>query len=340
MDNKHVEQSPTDTITVTRWSDIQSGDQTWLWENKIAIGDLTLISGLGGVGKSYFTCHLSAHVTTGKPWSDGTPCEKGAVVFFPVEGRPEVFKQRLEVNGVDLNKCVHWDNTLLPEGVNLRELAAIEQAIDDAEKATEFPVRLLVVDPVGNFFKGANNDFGVRDVLMPLEKMAARRNIAIVLIAHHGKAKYSVAQHQVLGSVAWVNACRAHWQICRDSLDAQLRYFAPTAKTNHCVDPTAVSFRILGGRVQIEETDIDQLADDLMVESRRGRPPEKRAEVMVWLEELLAGGRKPFREIKAAWESKGFSEDTVERAAEDLGIEKYGRGFGKGKIGFWELPTH
>jgi hypothetical protein len=260
-------------------------------------------------------------------------------VFFPVEGRVDIFKKRLQENGVDLDKCVHWDNTLLPEGVNLKQLAAIEQAIDDAEKETGLPVRLLVVDPVGNFFKGANNDFGVREVLMPLEKMATRRNIAIVLIAHHGKAKHSVAQHQALGSVSWVNACRAHWQICRDQQDAKLRYFAPTAKTNHCVDPSAVSFRITGGRVQIEETDIDILADDLVVEAKRGRPPKKRAEVMTWLEELLADGKKPFREIKAAWEAAGFSEDTVENAAEELGIEKRGQGFGKAKVGYWELPS-
>jgi hypothetical protein len=338
MDNKHVRQSYTGT-TVTRWSDIKDGDLTWLWENKIAIGDVTLISGLGGVGKSYFTCFLASHVTAGKPWPDDTPCERGSVVFFPVEGRTDIFKKRLQENGVDLEKCVHWDNTSLPEEVNLRQLAAIEQAIDDAEKATGLPVRLLAIDPVGNFFKGSNNDFGVREVLMPLEKMAARRGIAIVLIAHHGKAKHSVVQHQALGSVAWVNASRAHWQISRDQQDTKLRYFAPTAKTNHCVDPTALSFRIIGGKVLVEETDIDLLADDLVIEAKRGRPPKKRAEVMLWLEELLAGGKKPFREIRAAWEEAGFSEDTVENAAEELGLEKRAQGFGKEKIGYWELPA-
>jgi len=326
-----------------------------LWENKIAIGDLTLISGDGGVGKSYFACHLAAHVNNGKRWADGTPCEQGAVLFFPIEGKEGVFKRRLVANGVDLDKCLLLKNsqfhdkktkTFIQNNIQLGQLTAIEKAIDDAERTTGLPVRLVVVDPVGNFFGNTNVylDSEVRKVLMPLQDLAEKKNVAILLVAHHGKGKRSASQNQTLGSVALVNTSRAVWQVYRDQQDKDLRYFAPS-KTNDCIDPTAVSFCITKpeGRVQIVDTDIDKTADDLMNESKqetkRGRKPTKLEAATTWLGLTLANGAKPFQEIRAAWEaSEDFSEDTVYGAAENLRVRKWSEGFGKNKVGYWGLP--
>ena len=74
-------------------------------------------------------------------------------------------------------------------------------------------------------------------------------------------------------------------------------------------------------------------------ETNRGRKPTKLAEAAAWLEIMLAGGTKPYQEIKAAWEAKKeFSEDTVDGAAEKLGVERWSEGFGKNKVGYWGLP--
>jgi hypothetical protein len=117
----------------------------------------------------------------------------------------------------------------------------------------------------------------------------------------------------------------------------------PTAKTNHCVDPSGVSFRILGGRVRVEETDVDLLADDIVAEakqtSRRGRPPTLRTAAVLWLENFLAGGKKTSREIMAAGQAAGFSKVILNSAAEELGVKKRGKGFGKQKIGYWIAPA-
>jgi hypothetical protein len=81
-------------------------------------------------------------------------------------------------------------------------------------------------------------------------------------------------------------------------------------------------------------------ADDCMREQQRavGRPPEKRSEAMTWLENFLAGGEKPFKEIEAAWEAVGFSADTIRQAAKKIGVKKRSEGFGKDKVGYWSLP--
>jgi hypothetical protein len=152
-------------VDVVRWSDIEDGEQTWLWENKLAIGDLTLVSGAGSVGKSFFTCYLASHVTNGHDWLDGTPCEKGTVIFFPIEGKQKIFKKRLVANGVNLENCFLWRGASyfdqatkqwIQNPVCLDQRLSIEQALDEVETMTGLPVKLLIADPVGNFLGDVN----------------------------------------------------------------------------------------------------------------------------------------------------------------------------------------
>ena len=222
---------------------------------------------------------------------------------------------------------------------------SIERAIDEWAESTGFPVQFVVADPIGNFVGGAKTgrDPEVRSFLTPLQQIAEKKGIAFILVAHHGKAFHSHSQNQVLESVAFVNTARSVWQIYRDKQDKDLRYFAPS-KCNDCIDPKAVSYRIVAphGEVQIVERDIAKTADDFMLESRQevkpGRPPAKRTEAMTWLENFLADGEKSFKEIETAWEAEGFSEDTMRQAARKLGVKKRSEGFGKDKVGYWSLP--
>ena len=106
---------------------------------------------------------------------------------------------------------------------------------------------------------------------------------------------HTSSQNQVLESVGIVNTARSVWQIYRDKQDKDLLYFAPS-KTNDCIDPKTVSYRILPphGRVEIIGTDIEKTADDFMHEAQqgapRGRKPEKLECCITWLNEFIADG--------------------------------------------------
>ena len=100
-----------------------------------------------------------------------------------------------------MNKCFLLEGTSfydkeskkwIPDAVDLKKRSAIETALDDVEKKSGLPVRLLVIDPVGNFLGDVNTykDSEVRQVLMPLQELAERRGIAILLIAHHGTVSH------------------------------------------------------------------------------------------------------------------------------------------------------
>jgi len=268
-------------IKLTCLTDIEDREPEWFMDNKIPANDLTVISGMGGCGKTYFTCLLASHVTNGEPFPDGHLCDMGNVILFPPEGQRAALKRRLIKNGVDLQKCFILEGeavfdkktqTWVLDPIILSDCPRLEKAIDEAEQKTKHPTRLLIIDPVMSFVgkKSPNYDHEVRQLLSPLQSLADRRKVTIILVAHHGKSEHSSSQNQTSGSVAWVNVPRSAWQIYLDKENNDLRYFAPS-KYNDCIDPTTVSFRIVkpNGVVEIVSMDIVKTADDFMNEQRR-----------------------------------------------------------------------
>ena len=43
----------------------------WLWPGYLAAGNLAILDGDPGLGKSLLTLDLAARLTTGRPWPDG-----------------------------------------------------------------------------------------------------------------------------------------------------------------------------------------------------------------------------------------------------------------------------
>jgi transcriptional regulator with AAA-type ATPase domain len=51
----------------TPLSEIETQQLTWLWENRIPQGKITLLEGDPGMGKSLLALDIAAHVSTGRP---------------------------------------------------------------------------------------------------------------------------------------------------------------------------------------------------------------------------------------------------------------------------------
>src|SRR5260370_1047226 len=49
----------------------------WLWPGYLATGNLAILDGDPGLGKSLITLDLAPRVTTGRPWPDGTTNPSG-----------------------------------------------------------------------------------------------------------------------------------------------------------------------------------------------------------------------------------------------------------------------
>lgn len=333
-------------------SEVEAKPVKWLWENKIPRGNLSMIAGPGGVGKSFWTINMAAHITNGADWADGTPCEEGSVLFFHGEdGLADVYKQRFAANGVKENRVafikdkeVSSGNGVTKSSITVEEIEVIRQAILDTARQTGVPVKAVFIDPITNYLGRVhrNSGDGIRSVLRPLQQLAEEMDVSFVLVHHFVKGKRSDFQQLVSGSSAFVECCRAVWAVSHDSGDENKRYFAPV-KFNYGCNPTAVSYRIgTSGKVEVLETDIhktgEEITDEIAASKKAGRPQKALAEASRWLVDLLNEGEKPVKEIYVAAEAQGFSERTVDRAKEALGVKSTRRGFGKDSYSVWSLP--
>jgi len=334
-------------------SDVKRKPIRWLWENKILRGALSLITGLGGVTKTYWTVYMASCITNGRDWADGSPCELGSVLFFyGEEGIADVYLERLEANGVDRSKVVFWDGMVDEDNehsevdVSLKMVAEIENAIKATAERTGVPVQLVVVDPISNYWGGINENSNaeVRSVLKRLQRLADKTGVAFVLIQHTGKSGKSHAQQKVLGSTGIVAACRAVWGVFVDPDDRHVRLFAPV-KVNIGHNHTAVSYRIsASGKVEIIDGSIPDLtADDIESAQQaarreaRNQRPSKRDECAMWLWNLLFDGEKPAKEVYELGKAQGYSEPTIDRAKTELEIESKRVGFGKEGHIVWKI---
>jgi RecA-family ATPase len=159
--------------------DIERRPVEWLWDNKILAGELTVIAGKGSAGKSLLTYAIASHVTNGTDFIDGTPCQRGSVLFFPPEGRESTLREHVEANGVKLDYCRMIEGkTVMQDGenvldVSLLDITTIENAITEMEKISGLAVRVLIIDPIFNFWDGkkdANSDADVRSILKPRQR--------------------------------------------------------------------------------------------------------------------------------------------------------------------------
>jgi hypothetical protein len=150
---------------------------------------------------------------------DGERSNLASVVFLDAENPTDcILVPRLQASGCDLNR-VHIitgrtiktdDGKTVPAGITLEDMGTIERAIDRVPDC-----RLQVVDPVGSYLGSRTDshpDNEVRGVLQPLADLAMRKQIAVLLIAHHRKQDSGFADDLVLGSMAtWRGCCVMTW---------------------------------------------------------------------------------------------------------------------------------
>src|SRR5438876_1175940 len=65
--------------------DVSPEPVEWLWRGRLPLGKLVILDGDPGLGKSSTALDIAAHVTTGRAFPDGCPCERGSVVLLTAE---------------------------------------------------------------------------------------------------------------------------------------------------------------------------------------------------------------------------------------------------------------
>ena len=145
---------------------------TWLWANRLPIGELTLMDGDPGLGKSLVSLDLAARVTRGDAFPDGLSQgpPRSVVLMNAEDGLGDTVRGRLVAASADLERVEVFQREpgspffYLPD-----ELPQIESVVLRCRPA------LLVIDPIMCFLSPKVNlccDRSVRAALAPLANLA------------------------------------------------------------------------------------------------------------------------------------------------------------------------
>lgn len=292
---------------IIRGSDVDPKKVSWLWQDRVPHGFLTLFAGRTSVGKSFITLDLAARLSNGAdlPDSAGQCVEQANTLIISEDSHEYVLSPRLHELGADMDRICF----LTWEAMASFTLSNLEM-LDDAYEAAGLP-RLVVVDPPTNFLgqKDEHKNAEVRGVLMGMSIWAMKHDVAVVLITHCNKGvkKEMAALDRIIGSVAWASTSRIAHLMAPDPDDPSRCIFVPL-KSN--IGPV-----VKGLAYRIEATDTLAIVRWLGEADMTG-------------DQALQGAAKPRRVTAAEWLIEQFRErlewpsDELFRAANEAGISR------------------
>lgn len=320
-------------------ADVRPRQVRWLVPELIPLRALTLVAGVGGLGKSTWLLARAAELSR-----EGI----ATIVVSFEDTAAEVIRPRLEAAGADLQKV--FDLVLANGGIDTvqlpRHLDQLRALMVDAD------AKLIVFDPVVAALEtsfDAHKDQHVRAVLAQLTATVEELDAAAVLVGHLNKAPSTDAYIRVANSVAFWNACRSVVLITEDGGDDDTLRLVAQRKANWArlrpVERHRLEEIVLPGTLDPETGEaivtsrmsFVEVADDLDGADVLGPKTTKTETAETLLAAILADGEWHESDaVKKVMEAAGYKERTLQRAAAYLHVENERRRFPS--VTFWRIP--
>lgn len=320
-------------LEIIKASDVTVREIEWLWYPFIPYGKVTILQGDPGDGKSLMVLKLAAMLTKGEsmPFTDGEGQEPINVIYQSSEDdADDTIVPRFLRSGGDPEKLLFInEKEKFLSFSDERILAALEQT----------KARLLILDPLSAYIgEGTqlNSANAVRAQFRPLIEIAKRLRCAILVIHHQNKQIGQKAINRSTGSGDVIAASRSGLIIARTDRDHPDERILAQVKCN--VGPTgnAILFSVSNGEVEWlseESRTADEVLGNVFT-GASGRSDTQLQAAKEALQQLLADGPKPQREIMERIKGAGIGESTAKKAKALLAI----RSEKQGSMWFWSLP--
>jgi hypothetical protein len=296
----------------------------WLWPQWLPLGVLTLLGSDAGVGKTRFCADLLRRIYHGLPWPDGTPATlpagSGALWVAADNQHPELgtlpgaFGFPPEALALNATRANPFGGTMLDSPEDLR---LFERHVERSG------VRLVFIDTCLNATeRSANKPEDAAAFFKPLQEIAARRQVGMVVLTHLNAGGTPLGRRVVA-------QCRVAMQLERPDPEGQphRRKLHVTKSNSLYPPPLGVTMGATGNQYDDRPPCPPEEGD---------KDPPRLAEAVQLLRNCLGTGQgMALYKVRQAAEDKGFTAGTLYRAKTRLGVEEYTR---KGKK-WWRVAA-
>jgi putative DNA primase/helicase len=314
--NGHIDYATfTDSdLGIIRARTVQESPIDWLWKYRFARGEMALLAGDGGLGKSSLLLSIASLITTGGEWPDGAGhAALGDVVIVSAEdSRETTLKPRLIALKANLDRIVFVTakKAIRKEGqpavvnpVSLQDLDYWREILKRVPGC-----KMLIIDPLPSYLGRGVNDAknsDLRAVVEPfIDEVTRPAGVCFVANTHlnkNGDAKTPL--HRITGSMAYGALPRNVHIVVRDRDRPERRLFVQ-GKCNIAPDDlpavvyTLVKATIPSPNGEIETAypvfDAETVKVDLQEAMgggghKRGPEPIKTTEIARFLVEFMKG---------------------------------------------------
>lgn len=328
-------------------ADVEQQEIDWIWYPILARGEITIIEGDPGGGKSYLTQMVSRAICDGEELPEffkNTAVDpvQGKVAYFDMENSAGTVTKKRLVN----NKLQNQNNFYQEEEpFSWSDVDRMTQVYEALERIKP---TLVVFDTMNTYLGGAvdtGRANSSQEAMFPLREIATRFNCAVAVIRHLVKSKKDKsALHAGQGSIAFAGFVRIVATVGKLPDDPDMGAIAVT-KCNLAPMPRDVlTFEInklpdMKGekdrsRFKWGELVKDVDANDIIKTPEKNSDKEDAEE---FLRDVLDEGPHDVKKLEVMAEKRGISRRTLQRAADAVGVKKKVTGFGKERVSEWSL---
>jgi hypothetical protein len=335
-------ESPAPRADLLYLADVEHRSVEWLWQDRLAAGTVSVLSGDPGSGKTWVALAIAAALSTGRTPgpTDATtsstnvipPC---TIVYACADYvGSELIRPRFLSLGGDPARLVLLRgvaSSLAPGAFNLSNTAILEDALEQTG------ARLLILDPLHCYLAGSDRHraHGAAHVFENLARLAEKHRCCILLVRHlRRRGRNSTA-------VELSSAVRTEFLV-GSTPDAPGISALVQTKSNLGPLARSLGYRIDPSRDQPFDPPFHWTGsskftpEDLQTERPVGAGTPKRKLAAEWLRLQLSDGPLSQGTIERAAERDGESMMTIRRAKKDIGVMSTKNTFNG--VWLWELP--
>lgn len=310
---KQTEPNEVGKLKIVTMADVAEivGGVTWLWQDWIPRGFLTIVGAYTGVGKSAFVLgSIAKAVIHNIPFLDGqSPQCTGKVIWCDTEASQGGNVDRIFNWGIDSGSIIMPNGEPIDEfkADNPKDLSGLRG------RAIQEDAQLIVFDTFRGAHDGDENSSQINDLMVKLSRLAQELQIAVILIHHCRKKSESDpwAKPTLRGSSAIEAMARSIIMLETQTSDLSEIVRVYSCKHNFCRKPEEFGFKITEGGI---------CANELPMKNVQLTQLQKAVQ---FLQEFLKDGPRRSTELDEAEDAQGFSDSTLQRAKKKLEVKAY-----------------